>query len=112
MQAITDEYMQQMLQQTKAYTLVLLKANPEYKKEGFEKIIWEHGRRNFQLRAEGVLNIVAPVTEASPVAGICVFDADAAEVKAIMDEDPAVKEGIFTYDILPLRSFPGDSLKP
>jgi len=27
-----------------------------------------------------------------------------------MDEDPAVKEGIFTYELHPCRSFPGDCL--
>lgn len=27
-----------------------------------------------------------------------------------MDDDPAVLAGIFTYEIHPVRSFPGDSL--
>jgi hypothetical protein len=26
----------------------------------------------------------------------------------IMDEDPAVQAGVFTYDVHPIRSFPGD----
>lgn len=110
MQAITDEQMQHMLMQTKAYILVLLKTNPEYQKEGVEKILWEHGRKNFMLRAEGLMNIVAPVTAQHSIAGICIFDADEEKVKAVMNEDPAVKEGIFTYELLPIRSFPGDRL--
>jgi len=32
------------------------------------------------------------------------------EVVRIMDEDPAVKAGIFTYEVHPIRGFPGDSL--
>jgi hypothetical protein len=32
------------------------------------------------------------------------------EVVRIMDEDPVVKAGIFTYELHPTRSFPGDSL--
>ena len=32
------------------------------------------------------------------------------ETKKIMDEDPAVKEGVFVYQILSCRSFPGDRL--
>lgn len=79
MPTITDEQMQQMLAQTKEYTLVLLKANPAYTKEVDQKIIWEHGRRNFQLRAEGLLNIVAPTTQEHAIAGICVFNADVAK---------------------------------
>lgn len=110
MQSITNEQMQQMLMQTKAYTLVLLKSVPNVQKENLQQLIWEHGRRNFQLRAEGLLNIVAPVTQEHDLTGICVFNADATKVKEIMEEDPAVKEGIFTYEILPVMSFPGDAL--
>ena len=62
------------------------------------------------LRSEGLMNIVAPVIAQHAIAGICIFDADEEKVKTIMNEDPAVKEGIFTYELLPIRSFPGDSL--
>lgn len=110
MQQITDEYMQQMLMTSKEYTLVLLKSNPDVQKENIQHLIWEHGRRNFQLRAEGLLSIVAPVTQQNELAGIAILQTDAAKAKEIMDEDPAVKEGVFLYEILPVRSFPGDSL--
>lgn len=102
--------MQQMLAQTKGYTLVLLKSVQHVQKENLQQLIWEHGRRNFQLRAEGLLNIVAPVTQETDLAGVCIFNADAAKVEEIMNEDPAVKEGVFTFKILPVMSFPGDSL--
>lgn len=110
MQAVTDAQMQQMLAQTKEYTLVLLKFNAEYNKEVDRQLIWEHGRRNFGLRAEGLLNIVAPVTVENNLAGVCIFSTDAAKAEAIMAEDPAVREGVFVYEILPVRSFPGDAL--
>ena len=110
MQQITDDYMQQMLMKSKEYTLVLLKSNPAAQKDNIQQIIWEHGRRNFQLRAEGLLSIVAPVTQQHELAGIAIFHADAEKAKEIMDDDPAVKEGVFTYEILPIRSFAGDSL--
>ncbi len=32
------------------------------------------------------------------------------EVVRIMDEDPGVKAGIFTYELHPTHSFPGNSL--
>jgi hypothetical protein len=32
------------------------------------------------------------------------------EIAQIMDSDPGVQAGIFTYEVHPSRSFPGDSL--
>jgi len=110
MPEITDEYMRQMMTTTKSYCLMILKAGPNKQMAGVEKIIWEHGRRNFALRAEGVLSIVCPVPDESDVSGIGIFNAPAEEVKKIMDEDPGVKTGVFVYELHPCRGFPGDSL--
>ncbi len=110
MTTITDEYMQQMLAKTKEYSLVILKAGPNRQMAGVEKILREHGRRNFALREEGVLAIVCPVTDGSEVSGVGIFNAEIDRVRAIMDGDPGVKAGIFTYEVHPCRSFPGDCL--
>ncbi len=110
MTAITDEYMQQMISATKKYSLVILKTGPNCNMEDARKIIWEHGRRNFALRAEGLLPIVCPVTDGKNVHGIGIFNVSMDEVKKIMDEDPGVKEGIFLYEIYECRGFPGSSL--
>ncbi len=110
MTEITDEFMRQMISQTKNYCIVILKAGPNRNKPGVEKIIWEHGRRNFKLRADGLLSIVCPVSDGSDVSGIGIFNANLDEVKSIMDEDPGVKEGVFVYEIHACRSFPGDCL--
>lgn len=110
MTTITDEFMQQMIATTRNYSIVILKAGPKRHENGVEKIIWEHGRRNFALRAEGVLPIVCPVTDGSDIAGIGIFDASSEEVQKIMDEDPGVKAGVFVYEIHTCRSFPGASL--
>ena len=75
-----------------------------------EKIIWEHGRRNFSLRADGVLAIVCPIADNSGTVGVGIFNDSTEKVKEIMDEDPAVKEGVFVYEVHPCRSFPGDCL--
>ncbi len=110
MTLITDEDMQMKLAQTKEYCAVILKAGPNRNIPGVEKIIWEHARRNFVLREEGVLSIVCPVSDGSEVNGIGIFNAGIDKVKAIMDDDPGVQEGIFVYEIHPCRSFPGDCL--
>jgi hypothetical protein len=110
MPPITDEYMREMMQTTKSYTLVLLKAGPQKASDAAAGIIWEHGRRNFSLRAEGVLAIVCPVLDESEWSGIGIFDAPPDEVRRIMDEDPGVKAGVFEYEVHPVRSCPGDAL--
>jgi uncharacterized protein YciI len=107
---ISDEYMREQLATTKAYTLVLLKAGPNYANEGNEQVIWEHGRRNFQLRAEGKLPIVGPVRDETDLCGVCVFDTTAEEAEQLMAGDPAVRAGILTFEVHPIRSFPGDAL--
>ena len=110
MTTITDEFLQQMLSRTKNYWVMILKAGPNKNQDGAEKIIWEHGRRNFELRADGVLSIVCPVADGRDVSGVGIFYAPVEEVKKIMDEDPGVKAGVFIYEIHAYRNFPGDSL--
>ena len=73
--AITDEYMREMITRTRVYTMVLLKPGPKPVQDGVEKIIWEHGRRNFALRAEGRLAIVCPIAKEGDVNGLAIFDA-------------------------------------
>lgn len=110
MQKITDEFMKQMLPKAKQYVICILKAGPKRNQSGVEKIIWEHGRRNFALRADGVLSIVCPVIDGSDVRGIGIFNTSVEETKKIMGEDPGVKAEVFVYELHTCRSFPGDSL--
>lgn len=107
---ITNEYMKEMMAKTEAYTLVILKAAQNISEPGAENIVWEHGRKNFSLREEGKLLIVCPVIDDTDVKGVGIFSTGEEETKKIMDGDPAVKAGIFTYEIHPCRSFPGDML--
>ncbi|MGZ7115236.1 MAG: hypothetical protein ACXVI0_09370 [Halobacteriota archaeon] len=108
--SISDECMRQMLATTKQYSLVILRAGPNRNEKDVETIIWEHGRRNFELRASGLLPIVCAISDRSDVSGLGIFDATVEETKAIMDENPGVKAGVFVYEVHAGRSFPGDSL--
>ena len=107
---ITDELMRQRLSATRQYCIVILKAGPRKNDEGVDKIIWEHGRRNFALREAGLLSIVCPIADGTNVAGVGIFNANVEEVKKIMDEDPAVLAGVLIYETHACRGFPGDSL--
>jgi hypothetical protein len=109
MDTMTDEYMKAMLPKAKVYTLLVLKPGPRRFEPGAERTIWEHGRRNFALRAEGVLPIVCPVGD-KEIAGIGIFNRPIEEVDALMREDPAVSEGVLVYSLHACRGFPGDAL--
>jgi hypothetical protein len=109
MKTITDEYMKEMRTKTKCYTFLILKPGPRRFEPGADKVIWEHGRRNHALRAEGILPIVCPIGN-DEIAGVGVFDRTIEEADALMREDPAVKEGVLVYSLYGCRSFPGDAL--
>ena len=110
MTEVTDEYMKQMLTRAKTYTIVILQATPKRAEPGADATIWEHGRRNFSLRAEGILPIVCPVSDGTDTCGIGIFDADPERARQIMEEDPGVRAGLFSYELHPGRGFPGSAL--
>lgn len=108
---ITDAFMREQLGRTREYTLVLLRATEaREQRPDADALVWEHGRRNFELRREGVLAIVGPLQDDGPFAGMGIFTTDPSETAEIMDRDPAVAAGLFTYEVHPVRSFPGDAL--
>jgi hypothetical protein len=102
--------MRDMLTRTQAYSVVLLRRAARYAEPDARGIIWEHGRRNFALGAEGKLPIVCPAADDSDFAGIGIFDATPDEVDRIMHDDPAVKAGLLTYELHPVRGFPSSAL--
>jgi hypothetical protein len=108
--AISDEIMRQALPKTRSYTVVILKRGPAYDPPRSDGIIWEHGRRNFALRACGLLAIVCPINDGSGLAGVGIFDAEPGQVETMVAGDPAILAGVLTFEIHPCRSFPGDSL--
>jgi hypothetical protein len=110
MKTITDEYMLEMRGKARAYAALILKPGPRYKEPGADKIIWEHGRRNHALRAEGLMPIVTPVVDGRGVCGIAFFATSLEEADRIMRDDPGVKEGVFTYELYACRGLPGDAL--
>lgn len=113
MTEITDEYMQAQLGGARVYTIVLLSKGPSYKPDGDRSVIWEHGRNNFRLRAEGKLAVVVPMgfgDGTSDIVGLAIFVTDVDETKAIMAADPAIIADWLVAEIRQGRSFPGDGL--
>jgi hypothetical protein len=109
-ETITDDQMRAMLVTARGYTVIILRKGPNYGMDGGEAIIWEHGRRNFALRADGRLAIVCPVNDGSDVAGVGIFALDVDETRTVMEADPGVQAGLFIVEAHAGRSFPGDAL--
>jgi len=99
-----------MSQTTRPYTIVILLKTPKINETGSDKIIWEHARRNYELRREDKLCIVCPIRDDTKTAGLYIFSSNVEETTRIMNGDPGVTAGIFAYEIHPGRSFPGDTL--
>jgi hypothetical protein len=107
---VTDEQMHETLAQAKVYTVMVLTSGPKKDHPDRAALVWEHGRRNMALRAEGVMPIVCPIKDETPVHGIGVFTRTVEETKAILDDDPAVRAGVFNSELHPCRGFPGSAL--
>jgi len=107
---IADDFMRDMLGKARPYSVLVLKKGPNYQADGDRSIIWEHGRRNFALRAAGQLVVVVPLATETDMAGIGIFTTSIEETRALMADDPAIKAGWLTFEVYAGRSFPGDGL--
>ena len=107
---ISDDQMRARLGGSAAYTMVVLLPTDTLVRPQVDPIIWAHGRRNMALIASGVAPIITPVTAPGGPSGFAIFRTDPDETRRILDGDPAVTAGIFTYEIHPLRGFPGSTL--
>jgi hypothetical protein len=110
MSSITDDYMREVIDSRKPYTLVVFRSGPRANEPGADKAIWEHGRRNLELRRDGIVNIIVGLRDDWEIEGLDVFNATVDEARRIMEDDPAVKAGALTCEIHPVTSFPGDAL--
>ena len=110
MTEISDDYMRQMVATSRDYSIVIMHATSKRSESGVDEVVWEHARRNFALRVDGVLAVICRVADDSDVRGIGIFDKTVEETRAIMDEDPGMKAGVFTYEVHKGRGFPGDRL--
>ncbi len=107
---VSDDAMRGRLARASTYSTVLLRTTDAFVRPAVDSIVWEHGRRNMALVEAELLSVVLPVADDSDLAGIAVFAASPAETRTIMDDDPGVRAGIFTYEVHPVRGFPGASL--
>jgi hypothetical protein len=107
--------MQARLALARGYTLLFLKVGPNYQPPDRRPpeqaaIIKEHGRRNMQLREDGKMALVGPVSGAPPIVGLCIFTVPEDEARELMRADPAVNAGLFVVEYATWYGVPGDGL--
>jgi hypothetical protein len=108
---ISDETMRERIATAQPYTAMLLRKTAKFVRPDVDPIVWEHGRRNMALVDHGVLAIVLPVNnDPGDWAGLGIFTAGLKETSEIMDHDPGVTAGVFTYEVHPVNGFLSSSL--
>jgi hypothetical protein len=100
------------LAKLKPYILVILKKGANYAGADTPKIIQsEHLPYVFENIRLGNIAISMPVRDTTEIAAIAIFTVTGKEAAAkIMDNDPAVKQGLFTYELLNAVGMQGDTL--
>ena len=109
--SVTDDEMNQLLAASRSYTLMVLRDGPTMGSAETPGLVWEHGRRNLGLKNEGRMPVVCAVDDDSDLCGVAVLDMELDEARRVMEGDPGVQAGIFTYELHTTRSFPGSALR-
>ena len=107
---ISDEEFKETLSKAKSYVGIVLIEGPNYNSPEAKAIIYQHGKRNMSLRKAGKFPVIFPVTDGGRIKGMGVFCVSEDEVREIMNGDPGVQAGIFTYELHAVRGFPGATL--
>jgi uncharacterized protein len=94
---------------TKATYLVLYRPGPAWLtgKSVMEQPLKEHGKYMLSLYIKGSMRLAGPLTDNAGGA-VLLEVSDDAEAKAIVTKDPAVKSGIFVYEMHPWKLQPWD----
>ena len=92
---------------TKATYLVVYRPGPAWLtgKSVMEQPLKEHGKYMLSLYIKGSMRLAGPLTDNAGGAVLLVVS-DEAEAKAIVANDPAVKSGIFVYEMHPWKLQP------
>jgi uncharacterized protein len=94
---------------TKATYLVVYRPGPAWLtgKSVMEQPLKEHGKYMLNLFIKGSMKLAGPLTDNAGGA-VLLEVSDNAEAKAIVANDPAVKSGIFVYEMHPWKLQPWD----
>jgi uncharacterized protein YciI len=96
---------------TKATYLVIYRPGPAWLtgKSVMEQPLKEHGKYMLSLYIKGSMKLAGPLTDNAGGAVLLEVSGES-EAKAIVTNDPAVKSGIFAYEMHPWKLQPWDEL--
>lgn len=106
---ITQEFIMAKVATAKPHTLVILKRGPNYDSTGH--LHMEHLKHIFTMREAGQQVLTCPIMDEGELAGIGLFALSREEAAALTAEDPGVKAGRFTFEVLNCMGIPGDGPK-
>jgi len=94
---------------SKATYLVLYRPGPAWLsgKSVLEQPLKEHGKYMLSLYIKGSMKLAGPLTDNAGGA-VLLEVSNEAEAKAIVADDPAVKSGVFVYEMHPWKLQPWD----
>ncbi len=105
---ISDEAFAKARASARGFTAVIMKIGPAFGSPNLSDptdpvtaIVVAHAKRNLGMHQSGLLPIVCPIGDGSPVAGISIFTTDPDRTTEILEADPAVRAGVLTYEIHP-----------
>lgn len=106
---VTNDDVRQVAAAARPYSLAILRWEPTRFQSGAVETENAHQRRMVELRRDGKIAILCPVTS-DTICGVAILTTPLEEAAAIMKGDPCVESGMMTCEVLPCHSFPGDAL--
>lgn len=104
--SISDEAMQRLLGSAEKQLAFLVRRGPEFDNPALAHLQWEHARNMFNLLRAGKLRSVTALMDGTDVLGVAVFtNIDRAEAEQILRDDPGVRGGRLTMQLLTGVSF-------
>src|SRR4026208_2610874 len=99
-------------QQTKAMYIVTYRPGPAWLggKSVLEQPLKEHGKYMLNLYIKGSMKLAGPLTDDAGGAVLLEVSHEA-EAKAIVENDPAVKSGVFVYEMHPWKLQPWEEFE-
>lgn len=108
--AISDEEFAGIRAKAEPSTVCILKAGPNFvapdpaRNPEAYALVMAHGRRNAAMHLCGLLLVVCPISDGSETTGVGIFDLGVDDTRRVMDADPGVRAGFFTYELHAARS--------
>lgn len=107
---ITPNAIKAEVAKARSYTLVVLRRGPRF--DATSDIQMSHLQHVFGMRNAGEQLVTIPVTDSGEIVGIGLMaTANKDEAAALMESDPGVAAGRFTYELLSCMAMPGDIVR-